>query len=534
MTTQQKHEGEPTCPFCGSAIRQHVNAPYVGSCPECKITLPMDRWRTRANDGDTRRLDWLEKTRHSALCLCTFTDDSRGVVDGYVWEVNDGASFPTLRAAIDAALQPGEPSGDTMAMQYNDCKTCGARDGRAGTLIDGECWNCWQTRKTGSVSINSGLIRTEDELKRTMAILPAGGATAEQRYRPTGSKITLTVREILDLSKAANLVPNVWKITEDEAETEYTIFEREGGVQVNDDDGTPRFYAHGAFLSEYPEEGTFPLGHELPSPTPQPPESLQLETTPADSAGIERVVPANVEAEARKLIEHLRHYAGLENLDATILDFATRITTQLREQVEKVTRERDKARLRLLSAAGDDLCRLSQEEIKAMSAGAVKIPPKEEFLASCERFHAQVAGESGVLTNCLTLAQLIAENETLRAELVAERDDAAHWQERFETVTADRDKAITRAIHEMLNHETTKTHLAEALGHLEEHRSSLNVARLRIGELEGKLGDIANRIAHDLSSDEVAGDIRVEFEELHEMATGAPQEQAIAQPDTKL
>jgi hypothetical protein len=81
--------------------------------------------------------------------------------------------------------------------------------------------------------------------------------------------------------------------------------------------------------------------------------------------------------------------------------------------------EVERLRTRLLSAAGDDLCRLSQEEIKAMSSGAVKIPPKAEFLASCERFHAQVAKESGVLENCLTLAQLIAENEKLREQLAA-------------------------------------------------------------------------------------------------------------------
>lgn len=82
-------------------------------------------------------------------------------------------------------------------------------------------------------------------------------------------------------------------------------------------------------------------------------------------------------------------------------------------------RERDEARLRLLSAAGDDLCRLSQEEIKELSSGGVKIPPKEEFLASCERFHQQIASGPGVLSNCLTLAQLIAENEQLRQRLAA-------------------------------------------------------------------------------------------------------------------
>ena len=84
--------------------------------------------------------------------------------------------------------------------------------------------------------------------------------------------------------------------------------------------------------------------------------------------------------------------------------------------------ERDEARLRLLSAAGDDLCRLSQEEIKELSSGGVKIPPKEEFLASCERFHSQIAGEAGVLSGCFTLAQLIAENEKQRADLAASRE----------------------------------------------------------------------------------------------------------------
>lgn len=71
---------------------------------------------------------------------------------------------------------------------------------------------------------------------------------------------------------------------------------------------------------------------------------------------------------------------------------------------------------KLLTAAGDDLCRLSQEEIKALNLKAVPIPPKEEFLASCERFHTQVASEAGVNHNCLTLAQLVAENEKLRKQ----------------------------------------------------------------------------------------------------------------------
>jgi hypothetical protein len=90
-------------------------------------------------------------------------------------------------------------------------------------------------------------------------------------------------------------------------------------------------------------------------------------------------------------------------------------------EIARLTVELDRLRARLLTAAGDDLCRLTQEEIKAMSAGAVKIPPKDEFLASCERFHAQVANEAGVMTDCLTLAQLVAENERLTAALAEQR-----------------------------------------------------------------------------------------------------------------
>jgi hypothetical protein len=90
--------------------------------------------------------------------------------------------------------------------------------------------------------------------------------------------------------------------------------------------------------------------------------------------------------------------------------------------------ELEAVRLRLLSAAGDDLCRLSQEEIKELSSGRVQIPPKEEFLASCERFHEQIASGPGVLNNCLTLAQLIAENTALQAKLDAVTGLEKKWR----------------------------------------------------------------------------------------------------------
>ena len=56
-------------------------------------------------------------------------------------------------------------------MEYNKCKTCKAKDGRAGNLINGECFNCHETRVRGEVCIYANLQRSEEEIKRTMAIL---------------------------------------------------------------------------------------------------------------------------------------------------------------------------------------------------------------------------------------------------------------------------------------------------------------------------------------------------------------------------
>lgn len=95
----------------------------------------------------------------------------------------------------------------------------------------------------------------------------------------TDKSITLTIREIFDLARAAQLIPHKATLAEsqlsdEEPDTEYTIFEREGGVIVKDDDGTPRTYLHGAYLDEYPDEGTFPLGEA----------ELRPATSPSDGA----------------------------------------------------------------------------------------------------------------------------------------------------------------------------------------------------------------------------------------------------------
>ncbi len=68
------------------------------------------------------------------------------------------------------------------------------------------------------------------------------------------------------------------------------------------------------------------------------------------------------------------------------------------------------------NVAGDNLCRLSDDEIAAMRSGQVQIPLQAEFLESCRRFHAQVSGEAGELVGCMTIAQLETEVARLHRE----------------------------------------------------------------------------------------------------------------------
>ena len=77
--------------------------------------------------------------------------------------------------------------------------------------------------------------------------------------------LTLTVAEIYDLACAAGFTINhgqMFMPDADEMETEITIIDCPTGG-VLDDDNKPTHYAHVAYLSDYPEEGTFPLGPEL-------------------------------------------------------------------------------------------------------------------------------------------------------------------------------------------------------------------------------------------------------------------------------
>jgi hypothetical protein len=60
-------------------------------------------------------------------------------------------------------------------MEHNECETCGANDGRAGLLINGECLNCHETRKTGEIKVYASLQRTDKEMAILFGIVSPGG-----------------------------------------------------------------------------------------------------------------------------------------------------------------------------------------------------------------------------------------------------------------------------------------------------------------------------------------------------------------------
>lgn len=68
----------------------------------------------------------------------------------------------------------------------------------------------------------------------------------------------------------------------------------------------------------------------------------------------------------------------------------------------------------IMNQCGDNLC--------WFEPGQEKIPPRAEFLESCSRFHAQIAGERGELRGCRTIAQLEAEVGRLTKELAEAKD----------------------------------------------------------------------------------------------------------------
>lgn len=63
-------------------------------------------------------------------------------------------------------------------MEFNICRYCGANNGRAGVLInspdlgiDYACSNCYDTLKNGEITIHTYLMRTDDELQKTLNLI---------------------------------------------------------------------------------------------------------------------------------------------------------------------------------------------------------------------------------------------------------------------------------------------------------------------------------------------------------------------------
>jgi hypothetical protein len=63
-------------------------------------------------------------------------------------------------------------------MEFNICKYCGAKDGKAGLLISSPslkikyaCQNCYDTLSTKVLTIYTHLNRTEEEINKTLNLL---------------------------------------------------------------------------------------------------------------------------------------------------------------------------------------------------------------------------------------------------------------------------------------------------------------------------------------------------------------------------
>src|SRR6202040_4202117 len=90
----------------------------------------------------------------------------------------------------------------------------------------------------------------------------------------------------------------------------------------------------------------------------------------------------------------------------------------MEEEFYEARKEINELRASILNRRGDDLCWIQDVS---------KIPPKEEFLESCRRYHAQVAESHGVLEGCKTIAQLEADVTELKVALGESLKLQAHY-----------------------------------------------------------------------------------------------------------
>jgi len=85
-----------------------------------------------------------------------------------------------------------------------------------------------------------------------------------KKMRVSEMTLTLTGKEIKDLAESVGLVIQPLDYGY-ELETEMTIIKCPA-TGVIGDDGKAAHFEHVAYLSEYPDEGTYPLGDELHLP----------------------------------------------------------------------------------------------------------------------------------------------------------------------------------------------------------------------------------------------------------------------------
>ncbi len=78
-------------------------------------------------------------------------------------------------------------------------------------------------------------------------------------------------------------------------------------------------------------------------------------------------------------------------------------------------------RMSVRNQAGDNLCWLKEDDpLRVIVNGNIQIPPQDEFLESCRRYHAQISGKRGELQGAKTIAQLEAENSSLKQQVAVE------------------------------------------------------------------------------------------------------------------
>ena len=101
-------------------------------------------------------------------------------------------------------------------------------------------------------------------------------------------------------------------------------------------------------------------------------------------------------------IDGLEHELRMASTAETVMQ----AEVKKQEELETLREQNEVLRKAVRNQAGDNLCWLTGQE--------PQIPPVDEFLESCRRYHQQISESRGVLNGCMTIAQLESELERLR------------------------------------------------------------------------------------------------------------------------